>query len=147
MTNLITILSCLLLAASGVCAQQLAQSGLRSKAEARIAAIEKRIRSIDKLSAQGLRFKRMDQVIRALESEIKRLNLEIESSTCPEMLTTFQNSQKAWDDFYAIERKHFDHQKDCLGTINLESAHYALISMLSSRCTYLASQLIDLERR
>ena len=121
--------------------------GLRSKAETRLTLIAKQLQSVDSISAQGLRFKRLDEVISSLENEVNRLNLELETNICPEQKQTLTISIKMWSKYYLTERKHFDTLNSCLGTNHLEASHYALAQMLSFRCGYLASQLIDFERR
>jgi hypothetical protein len=141
-----TLLLALFMTVQASSVQAQAYTGNQTKAEKRLAIIAKKYASCDDFSAEGLRFKCLEETLLAYENDITRLNAELRSDLCPEMVKTFDSTAQAWSSYYQAEKKHIGHLNDCQGTHRLYVNYSALVQLLASRCSYLSSQLGDYKR-
>ena len=141
-----SLLGALFLATQIVMAQSQPLPGPRTRAEQRLAVIAKKYASCDEFSAEGLRFKCIEETLKAYENEVAHLNAEVKSNLCPEMAKSFESTVRTWSTYYQTKKNHIGHLNDCQGTLALYTTYSALVQLAASRCSYLSSQLSDFRK-
>ncbi|MBK8804023.1 MAG: hypothetical protein IPN71_18600 [Fibrobacteres bacterium] len=113
----------------------------KDSTEERLAFIAKENAACDSFSAEGLRFRCIDQTLKAYEAEIVNLNTQVQSNLCPEQVKSFKATARTWLAYYQTEQLHLQQLNECQGTNALYSTQSSLVQLLQARCHYLQSQL------